>query len=511
MASAERVKQNKQAKRHNEGTFDPQNAKQAAMEAREAGELSPEEFSSDGAPSDAGEHSKQVHEISDSDSGADFCGFKPIYQRRHKKRVRKDQNQPPRPSTSIQAPANQAVVNQAQAPQPQAQAPQAQAPQAQWGQAGPWQNMPMQNMMQNMNMPMPYQWPMMFPYGAYPFDPRGFPVNHDGGQPVQNDNDSSDEQSEDNEDDETNSLHEPAAPAPQNHGLKIDLQKHLKKADHQHDVGPPVNEGIAGLVEKIWNQATLKAEIKEIYDNARRPENTPSLQRVELDQEFQLRYGSKLRRMDVNLKQVHTAFLKAAVKLTHLVENVSTCEDPGAEREAIADEMIDVIRVLAYGTTQLNDVRRENVKSLIIDPDVRTRVSRNKDQNQINSSHCLFGGDISKQAKEGDFIMTLIAVICHCTEFLPNSLIWKLTKLKFLFSERDIHCGSQGFFRPWPGVLPPFPTGTSLLGRQQECQQLRPGLQAPKQLPKKQLPQLQQRQEQLQKPQTQQPRKQVLR
>jgi len=174
----------------------------------------------------------------------------------------------------------------------------------------------------------------------------------------------------------------------------------LKKADHQHDVGPPVNEDVATLVEKIWNQS-LKSDIREIYDKALRPENTPSLQRVELDQEFRLKHGSKLKRMDVTLKTVNTALLKAAVKLTRLVEDLSTCDDPGAKREELTDEAIDVIRVLSYGTSQLNEVRRENVKSLIIDPDVRTRVSRNRDQGQINSTHCLFGGEISKQAKEG--------------------------------------------------------------------------------------------------------------
>lgn len=187
---------------------------------------------------------------------------------------------------------------------------------------------------------------------------------------------------------------------------EIDLAKHLAKADKKEDVGPPVNGKLASLVEKIWG-SSLKGEIKDLYDDATRPANTPSLQRVELDQEIRLKDQSKVKRMDTTLRNATTALIKSAIKMTRMVDSIMKCEDPRTLKQQLVDEAIDSIRILSYGTTNLNEVRRENIKYMISDPEVRTRLCKNRDPEQVNTTHCLFGGDVSKQAKEGN---------CHLIE-----------------------------------------------------------------------------------------------
>lgn len=66
---------------------------------------------------------------------------------------------------------------------------------------------------------------------------------------------------------------------------EVSLAKHVDSAYITEDVGPKVSDQLATLIQKLWDKSH-KEEIKDLFANNARPENTPSLQKVDLDEDI---------------------------------------------------------------------------------------------------------------------------------------------------------------------------------------------------------------------------------
>ena len=188
---------------------------------------------------------------------------------------------------------------------------------------------------------------------------------------------------------------------------EVSLEKHLKLLNKDNEVGPPVHDNIATYVEGVWNSIN-KDELRPLYDISRRPQNTPSLQKVDLDEELMTNLSSSrkpkdiaIKKADLQLRHIHTAFVKAATSMAQMADLAYSAPKDQDVRQTMLDKSCEVIRILAYGASQVHPIRRNNIKPRLIQP-LRQRLDKTSLQ-ATNNSHFLFGGDLHKQAKDGEF------------------------------------------------------------------------------------------------------------
>jgi len=192
-----------------------------------------------------------------------------------------------------------------------------------------------------------------------------------------------------------------AAASPSAPGTGVSLAAHVAAITTEEDVGPKVGEDLAKLAELIWSKPQ-KEDIRDLYTTDKRPQNTPSLQKVQLDDDIcaGLADKSKARRSDAVFASINTARTKPAVCLTSPIEvNQKDADQPGISQRS-ADHAVNGLKILSYATHLLHQVRRDQLK-YVLDPAIRQKLGKNKSLSEINESHQLFGGDTQKQAKEG--------------------------------------------------------------------------------------------------------------
>jgi len=167
-----------------------------------------------------------------------------------------------------------------------------------------------------------------------------------------------------------------------------------------------VHDFIAAYAEGTWN-STNKEEIKQLYDRSKRPANTPSLQKVDLDEELMLNLMSsrkpkdiQMKKLDFQLKALHTAFVKTAATLTEVANLAYTAPKDQDIRQAVLDKSCEMLRIVSYGASQVHPMRRNNIKPRLIHS-LRHRLHKTTLE-ATNKSHFLFGGDLNKQAKDGE-------------------------------------------------------------------------------------------------------------
>ena len=181
---------------------------------------------------------------------------------------------------------------------------------------------------------------------------------------------------------------------------EVSIVKHLETMNAETDVGPDISKDLAALIENLWSKSH-KEEIKDLYAANKRPQNTPSLEKVALDDDLAagISYKSKARRTDLTLHSVQGAMVKTAICLTRLADRNFT-KDPMASKQDTIDTAISGIKMLAHATSMLMQARREQFKSML-DPALLQQMSKSKALQASNTTHQLFGGELQKQAKEG--------------------------------------------------------------------------------------------------------------
>ena len=182
------------------------------------------------------------------------------------------------------------------------------------------------------------------------------------------------------------------------------MDKHLKALTQDNEAGPAVHEFIAAYAEGTWNSSN-KEDIKSLYDKAKRPVNTPSLQKVDLDEELLLNLMAsrkpkdlQMKKLDFQFKALHTAFVKSATMLTEVANLAYTAPKGQDIRQEVLDKSCEMLRILSYGASQVHPIRRNNIKPRLIHS-LRHRLHKTSLE-ATNKTHFLFGGD--KQAKEGE-------------------------------------------------------------------------------------------------------------
>lgn len=125
---------------------------------------------------------------------------------------------------------------------------------------------------------------------------------------------------------------------------------------------------------------------------------------MKLDDEIVAVLGNtKNKRIDATLASVNNSMTKTAVCLARLIDvNHLKADQPGTSQQS-ADLAVHALKMLAYGTSLLHSARKDQLK-YVLDLSLRQKLGQNKSLQDINESHQLFGGDLQKQAKEGDIL-----------------------------------------------------------------------------------------------------------
>ena len=331
----------------------------------------------------------KAHPLSDSEPDKEFLGYAPVYEAH--------------PSgKSHKAPVKRQLSSKASVP-PQ----------------GPWQQFPLAPW----PMPMPPQsmtmMPQYYDYGYNNYWAPGAPAEASDEENVSllSDSDDDSQRPEGAINDQPSAPGPPAIscipramPADKPSTSGVSLSAHMQAVSTDNDVGPPVGEDLAQLTELIWGK-THKEEMKSLYTDYKRAPNTPSLQKVQLDEDIcrALKDKSRARRSDAVYGSISNALAKTAVCLTSLVEvNQQEADQPGISQKS-ADHAVNGLRMLSYANHLLHQVRRDHIKSVL--PALRQNLGKDKDLSEVNESHQLFGGDMQKQVKEGEFTI-------QCSPFL---------------------------------------------------------------------------------------------
>ena len=182
------------------------------------------------------------------------------------------------------------------------------------------------------------------------------------------------------------------------------LEEFMNILGADQDVAPNVWPNVATLVEKTWN-VPHKEEIKVLYTNHKRPGNTPSLQKVTLDNEIASGLAERFpaaKRNDSALSLVGNALVKTAVCITDILNTSMTQLSAEEAAKKTMTNAFDALRILSYANAQLHGTRR-NLLKYVLDPNLRQPLCREASLESINNTHQLFGGEMQKKAKEGWF------------------------------------------------------------------------------------------------------------
>ena len=220
----------------------------------------------------------------------------------------------------------------------------------------------------------------------------------------------------------------PTATVPMDHPSEVSLDKHLQNLTKQDDVGPPVHDTIATIAEGTWNSEN-KELLKSLLESTKRPANTPSLQKVDIDEELMMNLMTsrrpkdvQLKKQDYHLKTVHSAIVKSAVIATQMANLAYTAKKDDDIRQQMVDKSCEMLRIMSYGAAQLHPIRRNNIKGRL---NASIRHALNKTSLETtNTTHFLFGGDLNKQAKEGELAMAIkiwFMTICQCASIVTQS------------------------------------------------------------------------------------------
>ena len=270
---------------------------------------------------------------------------------------------------------------------------------------------------------------MMPPFSYWPYmampgpQPQAQPDEDD----VQSDEGPSEEDARSVEDGEV--ANDQEDPEPEQPG--VSLAKYQKLVADDEGVGPPVKTTVADLASKIWNKS-VKDDIKELYATHSRPENVPCLQKVGLDEDVLDFVPAQVKNHDFALKGLNNAFTHAAIVATKIID---TCMSAGQDtdiRQRVLDMAVDNLRIASYGAQSTHSIRTEQIRPLI-HPSVKNQLKRKVTLEDINSSHCLLGGDVQTHMKKGD-IATLSWLNCLFISFV---VITQISYLTFLFSAKD--------------------------------------------------------------------------
>ena len=305
--------------------------------------------------------------ISDSDSDADteFLGFVPVQQKR---RV---DPEPAVPSTSDQAPQADQEAQTAQAAMPQAT---------------------MVPPMTSMNMTaMPAQFPHFPQYPQYPMMPM-YPNPYWGYMPPMNN------AQQDQDEDVSEGSVEDGELSDDNQ--EVSLEEHIREAQDPDETGPPVSSKVADLATKLWNKPQ---DIRELYTKHKRPANVPCLQRINLDEELiDAIPNHRAKKLDFALKGLNNVFVHGAVVACELMQIAKQAQKGQDIRQQIVNTTAEVMKFMAHGAQQTSVLRKEQLKP-VLNPLVKTKLcGRNTSFEEINSSHCLFGGDVQGIVKKGN-------------------------------------------------------------------------------------------------------------
>ena len=183
----------------------------------------------------------------------------------------------------------------------------------------------------------------------------------------------------------------------------VSLDVHIQEAEISDDVAPPVSKKVAQFSTKIWNKP-MRDSIKDIYDKHKRPGNVTCLQKVELDEELlEAMSGSfKAKKHDFALKGLNNAFVHAAIVCCETLQLAMTADKDTDIRQHVINTTADTLKVLSYGAQSTNALRKDQLKPLL-NPLVKNKAcAKKKSFEDINSSHCLFGGEMPAQMKKGN-------------------------------------------------------------------------------------------------------------
>lgn len=151
--------------------------------------------------------------------------------------------------------------------------------------------------------------------------------------------------------------------------------------------GEPINVSMAESIHFLMrNQIDMK-KFGEVLDSYETPENCPSLQVTKLNDEVAEKITNSDKGMDNKLtNKVQKPLLKGIIALTHAIPTLADSDDEAKS------SIEDAITLLCHANFQLNEARKEILKSAL--PDDFKKLGKR------NPTSLLYGDDVPKQLKE---------------------------------------------------------------------------------------------------------------
>ena len=137
-------------------------------------------------------------------------------------------------------------------------------------------------------------------------------------------------------------------------------------------MGPPVNEKLAAIVNKMARSKLSDDQLKEKLTQYSRPKNCEKLVGTEVNPEIWVKISPATRSLDVKLQKSQTSLLKATTVLVEVTDKFLESKDQSKKllNEA-TKSLFDAIALITHGNCDLNHRRRDHIK-----PDLKGHISK---------------------------------------------------------------------------------------------------------------------------------------
>ena len=165
------------------------------------------------------------------------------------------------------------------------------------------------------------------------------------------------------------------------------LSKALQLTEH---VGPPIDEELASLVDKIMREKGNEEKITELKKQFERPENCSTLSETKVNQGVWNNLDESARSTDLKFQKVQKSLIKGTIAVVSEVNKLLA----DSEKEGTVRALMDGVLLLANANQELNFRRRELMR-----PQLNSNFRHLcNPSNPVTTE--LFGDDLPKAVKD---------------------------------------------------------------------------------------------------------------
>jgi hypothetical protein len=172
------------------------------------------------------------------------------------------------------------------------------------------------------------------------------------------------------------------------------LAEHV--AAYSDSLGPDIDGRLAKLLRDMWMAGGAKdngPRQKALYEKYPRPGNVP-FHRLDTNEEIFRVLAKTAKARDLRLRAIQGAFVKATFPIVRMVDTLLTKGLETLDTQALVNQSLDSIAMLAHGSGSINQLRRDFMKSQF-----QTKYAGLAQVKVPAESQCLFGDNLNDTLK----------------------------------------------------------------------------------------------------------------